>query len=273
MKKLVQFNALLEQIHNHPDADFYRKKWGVLYAHPFDSFEDLKYLSIIMAEDFLENPIEKRLYTKGKSLTKIILYGPRRFLIKRELNELRREQYGFLGERPAVLFKDNHEAIEKSFWCYERNALPLIAENANDSAALFSIERYNTDSLFCDFSMLKELFDKKPDADFSSIRHYNIIGDYFDSKLILKYIEPKKLNLILALSETGAFAFSCPDGLLSGKMIFHPDRNSVLEINGRLIITKLLFMPTPVIRYMVDIFVESQEYDCNCEEKVSFAIL
>lgn len=154
--------------------------------------------------------------------------GGNPFLVTRVLSDLKKENYGNLGERPTVLFENGHESVEKSLWCYEQNTLPVIGEPSNIPATLFLIERYQSDSFVGDAAALKSLFaaEKNP---LPHGERFNICGIKFKLGELTALVPAEKLTLVLDLPEVGALAHSCPEGLVRGEVIFHPLKDEITE--------------------------------------------
>ncbi len=267
-KKIEIANDLLQTIFQSSESNFYRNIWN-------NNALTIRSLPTITKQQISITPLHDRSYIKNrKGLVKVVKILPmRQFLIERTLHDLKKEQYGILNTRPVVLFSNSHEALEKAHWCYEQNTLPLIGEHANMVVCAFSIKRYGVDSFFGDSIMLKKLARQDPTG-ISKIKIFNIHGIFFDIIEIRKII-PKsaKIHFILSLPEAGAFASSCDISLQNDDLIFHPDKNSILEFSDNsLVITKLIFMPTPIIRYQVDNINVMEKHSCACGEKISFSI-
>ncbi|MBI2618234.1 hypothetical protein HYW58_02160 [Candidatus Kaiserbacteria bacterium] len=266
MTKLTTLQSLLGRIVTSRESDFYRKIWGTAYRGKFNE------LPAVTVNDFLHTPLEHRMYRHDKGLVKIIKRTPIQFLIQRSLAELKEEGYGITGERPTVLFEDPHESLEKTLWCYERGVLPAIGEHANLSISSFLIDRYKSDSLLCDCVILEKLLTHSA-AISSHINVFNIIDNNFKFEKLRKLALPHKLNCILGLPETGAFASSCKEHLEKGELVFHPNENSIIEFNKTIIVTKLILMPTPIIRYVTGISFVLRAHTCNCKEDISFSLV
>lgn len=280
-EKFNKLKILLSEIENSEASSFYR---DIFESRNFEfkefcssSINNLEEIPCISYLNLLSVPLGQRLYTKkphvGKLVKIVRRYGDP-FLIQRNLNDIQKENYGIACQRPQVCFDDSHEALEKSVWFYENNILPLVGEPNNLSVTAFTAKRYKIDFLLASQSLFFRLFSLlKSDFNARGIK-ISLLDDYFEIENILALFPvTENLRLILALPETGAFAESCPEALKKGKLIFHPDRNSILETGGRLIVTKLIKMPTPIIRYQTDIFVESVDKRCRCEEKICFSLI
>lgn len=260
-------------------SDFYK---NLFRKHEFSS-KDFKFsdaLEKIPVIDFqnLENvSLPDRLYKKIKpdgEFVKIVKKYKRPFLIQRDLSDIKEENYGSFCEFPQILLSDSHEALEKSLWFYKHNIIPLIGESNNLQASSYGAAKLGIDFLLIDEEMFFKYFPILRQKYEISDLSVTLIDDYFNiSRIFQLFPFPDRLKFILALPETGAFAESCPEALEKGRLIFHPDKNSLLETEGRLIVTKLIKMPTPIVRYQTEIFVEPADKKCSCEEEMCFSLL
>ena len=233
---------LVEAIRIDP-CSFYRNHWNTK--------ERFETLPVVRREHFVATPLTGRTYREEKGLVKIVKNGPAPFLVQWGLSDLSKEIYGTACNRPMVLLSDPHEALEKALWFYERNTLPLIGESNNLPIAAFAAHKYGIDAIVSDEDILfpfVTFFGKECDVKGVQL---TLIGSGFSvERLQVARNLFQNMRLVLALPETGAFAESCPGLLGKGEYAYHPDENSVIEIiGGRLVITKLPFLITPIIRY------------------------
>lgn len=271
MEKFLKLQSLLTYVMESHHSSFYRKRLGTSLKE-VTTLDGLVLLPSTSKEDISGTPLGDRMYiNRGRGFMKIVDSETEPFLIKRVLAELKEEQFGCIGERPTVLFSNGHESLEKSLWCYEQNVLPVIGESTNIPVTDFLIHRYESDSFLGDVNSLKLLVANNADI-FSHGETFNLYGSDFNISEINERISLDKVNLILSLPEVGAFAYSCPHQLKEGRLLFHPDKNSIVELDKRLIVTKLIHMPTPIIRYVTNINSEEKNHACACEEEVSFSI-
>jgi hypothetical protein len=278
--KLDKLKNLVKNVLTSDDSDFYRsfyKENGIkIETFGIDNSEDIETLPFISSSNLSDVPLKKRIYKYGYKfgkLCKINSENQKPYLIERKLCDIKQENYGKICKRPQILLRNNHEALEKSLWFYENDMLPLIGEPNNLQVALYCAKKYNIDALLSEEEFLDN-YVKLLIAD-PGFSHLNLtmLGDFFDSKKIFKNLMSGSVRYVLELPETGAFAESCPEALKRGELIFHSDKNSILEAKGRLIVTKLIEMPTPIIRYQTDIFVEPVEKRCSCEEEMCFSLI
>jgi hypothetical protein len=278
-----KFNALKGYISKleseKASAGFYRK---LFREHDFRSEDlkspdDLKKIPIINFQNLINISLPERLFEGDLSdgeFVKIVKKYEKTFLIQRSLSDIKEENYGSFCKFPQILLSDSHDALEKSLWFYEHNIIPLIGEPNNLEATSYSAVKLGIDFLLIDEEMFLKYFPILKQKYETSNLSITLIDDYFNlSKIIGIFPFPDRLKFILALPETGAFAESCPDDLKKGELIFHSDKNSLLEMGGRLIVTKLIKMPTPIIRYQTEIFVEPAKKECSCEEENTFKLI
>lgn len=221
-------------------------------------------------------PFSGRIYNEDKGFTKAVAVYEEPFLVQWSLEELAKENYfpvtlfdGNKRCRPLVLFSDRNEAVEKSLWFYEHDILPLVGESNNPEATVSAAGIYGINAILADTEILKKFIPAlKAKYDLSRLRAVSVLGDNLDLKEIRLLVpEGAVLNLVLALPETGAFAECCRKALAKNDLIFHPDANSIVETDGRLIVTKLLYPATPVLRYQTGIFAEAADVSCSCGQE------
>lgn len=281
-KILPRLQKLLNIMEKEEQSSFYRKKFQTagVNAGTLKTLADLPKFPLTHWIDFFETKLWERLYKRNVAegkIVKIINEYRRVFLIQRNLSDLYEEDYEISKlQKPQILFGNIHEALEKSLLFYENNVLPLIGEPNNFAISTFSAKERNIDSLmigerlFCSYvNHLKEVMDVKD-------LKIMVVGQFIDPSNILQLVETLKINsvrFIMELPETGPFAYACPEALVQGKLVFHPDKNSFVENEGALIITKVIHMPTPVIRYQADIFAQPEKTNCNCEAEKSFVLI
>jgi hypothetical protein len=277
--KIESLKNILKSIFFSTSSNFYQEiynKSGFILGE-FIGPEDMKKITQILYEDFIRVDLRSRIYFHGGeegNLVKIISEHEKPFLIQRSARELGNENYVSQCNRPQILLSNAHEALEKSLCFYENNTLPLIGQPNNLFASSFSAKKYEMDLLLTEPDLFKSYISiLKKDFDISKL-NVTLIDDDFNLETILSsfpFIE--NLRFALDLPETGSFAESCPEALRKGELIFHPDKNSILETNGGLIVTKLIKMPTPIIRYQTEILVEPVDKKCSCKEETCFRFL
>lgn len=279
---LTRLQKILNVVEKEKRSHFYREKFQAagVNARTLKAMDDLSKFPLTHWVDFFETKLRKRFYKRdapeGK-ITKIINDYGRPFLIQRNLSDLVEEDYRIAQlKKPQILFGNIHEALEKSLLFYENDVLPLIGEPNNFAISTFSAKERNIDSLIIDERLFCTYLDHlKKFLDITALKIV-IIGQFINPSNILQLIKTLKIvsvRFILELPETGPFAHSCPEALTQGKLIFHPNKNSFVENEGALIITKAIHMPTPIIRYQADIFAQPEKTNCNCEAKRSFVLI
>ena len=73
------------------------------------------------------------------------------------------------------------------------------------------------------------------------------------------------MRFVLALPEVGSIAISCDEKLRDGELIFHETDDSIIEIGEEHVISKIMLMPTPIIRYKTNLHLKSStSVLCSC---------
>lgn len=234
---------LVRVVRTHPEAPFYRSAWGKAA-----SFEELPSIG---REDFVAAPLSQRRYKKGKELVKMVHAFSGIFASAWSFEDSARERFGTALRRPMVWLESPHEALEKSLWCCEQGAVPLIAEQ-NAEVALYGGGVYRVDSLITDITSFKkaESYAREHAKQLEAI---SVLGHSFSEEelsLLSPYAE--KVRLILCLPETGAFA----EAAFARRPIFTPHEGVLLEHREELVLTKLSYLTTPIIRYRTGIRTE-----------------
>ncbi len=236
-----RLDELISLTRQHPQADFYRTRWGEA-----KKFEDLPTIS---RKDFLDVPLSQRRYKDARSLVKIVHDEGRMFLSEWSFEDIGREPWGIPSTRPMVYLSDPHEAVEKSMWCYENNKMPLIREKDTD-IAMIAASKYRIDSLITDTASLQRFlpFLKRQEERLLSI---TIIGESFDPSSLEPFgAFAQSVRLVLRLPETGAFAESS----LAPALSFTALPGCIVdEEEGLLVVTKVVQLVTPIIRYRTDL--------------------
>jgi hypothetical protein len=208
---------LIMTIRTHPEADFYCLKWG--------SAERFETLPTIGRSDLVEIPLSRRRYKREKEFVKLVHVPEGTFAL----------------ESP-------HESLEKSVWCYEQGRVPLIGEQ-NEAVAAYGAEAYRVDSLIADVPSLKKLqsyLEKRP----KPLGALSIHLSAFSKEEIEPFARfAEAVRLVLILPETGAIA----EAEFSEEPIFIPHEGTILEHGEELLLTKLAYLTTPIIRYRTDI--------------------
>ncbi len=238
---------------------------GMLYKNLWDGTlpNSLKDTPILTWETLIKCPFKKRIYTDESLIVHIVYRDSDACLIGRTATDMHYELYGSnTSTRPLVALYYRHHAIEKSFWFYERNILPLIALDTSD--ATLSIARmYDIDAMVLDERSVAEYLPHS--KTFPKLKHVHVIGIHFDAQKLLAHVSQNMLTLVLALPETGTIALSCPEALKENKVFFHPAKNSLLEHGDSLIVTRTIILPTPIIRYDTEIKTTLEKNTCSCK--------
>ncbi len=227
---------LVEQIRASSRSAFYRDRWG--------SETEFEKLPSISRTDILSTPLSERSYKSEKSFIKIVRSSAGYFTSEWSFADSAREDWGEIGKRPLVYLNDPDEALEKTLWCYERDALPLIAESIPEitfSAADF----FHIDSMIADARSLSELrtyLAKRHEP----LTHLTILGTSFDYTELFPYTAcARMVSLVLTLPETGAIARA----VFHPSLTFTPVSNCHIERSDRVLVTKMSMLTTPVVKY------------------------
>ena len=231
---------LIATLRRHPEADFYRLKWGS--AGRFET------LPPIGRSDLVHTPLSRRRYKHEKELVKLVHAPEGTFASAWSFSDSAREGFGTVLERPMVYLESPHESIEKSIWCYEQGRVPLIGEQ-NEAVAAYGAEAYRVDSLITDIPSLKKLkayFEKRTQPLGATSVH---LSSFSEEELLPFAGYANSVRLILILPETGAIA----EAEFSEEPVFIPHEGVILEHGEELLLTKLAYLTTPVIRYRTGI--------------------
>ncbi|MDP3726112.1 MAG: hypothetical protein Q8R36_02855 [bacterium] len=269
-KRLKQ---LLTTVYDSPLSAFYRNHFKKHNFSPvqFQTLSDIEKIPILNWKLLSTTPLLERIYTKEPYLTKIIYKNDRSFLVGRTLADIALEDYGLSCTRPLMLFSTSHEGVEKGLWFFEHNILPAINEENLELTAMIAA-KYEIDGIVAEMELLKQFLPRlqKNGYNFSRISNIKIIDTSFDISFLKTHFPSKNFKIILGLPETGAFAKACPKSFDHEIIVFHPNEMSILEFNETILVTRLLTLPTPIIRYQTNIFAEIQkQYICTCEKVVS----
>src|SRR3989344_9379983 len=230
-----ELSQLIHFVREHPTARLYAEKWGTETA-----FESLPAVS---RKELACAPMASRRYKEGGGLARVLRDADGPLLIEWSYADIAAEPYGVPAARPLVYFADPGESLTAAAWCYEHNMVPLIGEQ-NAAVVVRAAEAYQVDALLCDGRSLVPLepYLTERRAPLESI---SVVDTSFSSGALSAARYAKRVRLVLALPETGAFAESSPDtyptfSVLPGCMV---------EEDDGLILTKVAHLVTPVIRY------------------------
>lgn len=232
----------VEVILNSPYSNFYK---NILQGN---SVQKLEEFPILTWENLVETPFLERLYRREGLFTKIVMRNNRTTLIGRTGTDIALESYGGYGERPLVTFVSLHESLEKSMWLLTRNILPLINDRDNDITVMTAV-KYQIDSVLADMTSLKSISERLSQRyDISRIKHITVIDDHFDTSFLEDVYAHADITLTLALPECGAIATKKQE---SNEFVV--DTTCTIERSQRLVVTKNILLPTPIIRYQTAI--------------------
>lgn len=274
-EKMAKISGLIRAISSSKHSNFYKHIWDESSLQNEQiNFGTLPTISI---ENIIKCKFDERLYIKNNLFVKIICHENVPYLLARTKRGIGKEYYGKIQyERPLVFFESAHESIEKGLWLHDKDILPLIAED-NLELTLMIAGRYEIDSMLADTASLKKIVSNgMRHFDYKKIINITIIDSRFEKNLLasLSDVFPSaKIQLILALPETGSLGLKCPESR-EQTLMFHPEENSIVEITGRgqLTITRLIELPTPIVRYKTNIKVEKSANDCSCRSELSFSL-
>lgn len=273
MKKTAKINQILGGVLS-SDKSFYKKLWEESKLNSGAGKAEFKKLPIIN-KSFLETVVlPDRDYLGSDGFVKKVASGRKFLLIKRTLSDVKLENYQARNcERPLVILTDSDEACEKSLWFFENGILPLVGEPNNLIVTAEAARQYGIDLVMSEQKLIKDFWLTLIKLNAAGgVGKIVLLGKNFAFKEF-DFLPAGKLALVLCLPETGPFAFACPGALKQGALIFHPDNNSLLEIIDKIILTKLIFTPTPMIRYNTEIKAQIVEKECDCAAEESFILL
>jgi hypothetical protein len=232
---MTDIKARIQTLASHPEADTYRLLWGSTHA-----FEALPTLS---RANLIRTPFAQRCFSAAPGQTKIIEEGSLEFLLPRTYADIDSEDFGPLPNRPLVLFRNGHEGVEKSIWCYRKGALPLLAERNPEIAAL-QAQSYNTDGLIADAESFIAFMPYIQHAGISP--HITIIDSSFTADLMeaLRSVA-LEATLVLALPETGSITTAA----VTSSITFTPSIGCIVEQREHIVVTKPDLEAFPLVRY------------------------
>ena len=237
-----QFLKLIDFVKQSKTSIFYKDIWNNT-GH----IKNIRDVPPVTVNNFIETPLNDRLYKNEKLFVKIIEKEEGSFLWARTLEDIGHEMYGVTEcERPLVHFDSAHESIEKSLWFYENGILPLIGES-NLSITAHVATQYKIDAIVTETKTLPLICESLAKTyPLKNIENLVIIDTYFDIGFLQEYFSKTNVYLRLGLPETGVFASA---NLQEKSAEFHVHRNYIVEKQDKLLITKLDILPTPIIRY------------------------
>jgi len=281
-EKYKKLNNLLGAILKSPRSNFYLDHFRKHHYNlsTIDCTGDLSRIPLLHWGDLYNCSYNKRLYKDKKLLVKIVYNANAPLLIARTLEDIAKENYGINCKRPLVLFEYLHETFEKGAWFYENNILPLPSEHDPTLTAMLA-KRYLIDGILGELTALYELIPELEEYyDLSRIATLGIITRENVNVVHLREHFPKAVfKITLGLPEVGTIAKVCPESLLeeaashNSSFIFHSDPTCVVEPGESLIVTRLIFLPTPIIRYQTGIPSQLIQKTCACDAEISFVLV
>lgn len=220
----------------HPEADFYRNTWGSA-----KTFNELPYVS---REMLAQCELSRRSYKKEQGLVRMVHSSGGPLLIAWGFSDIAREPYGVSSKRPLIYFTDSHDTVEKSMWSYLNHMVPLAGEK-NITVTELAARAFEVDSLIADPVSIAELLPYL-EGRTEPLASISIVGHSFNPEYLKRYQSlARKIRLVLALPETGAFA--------AAELSEHP-RFTLLENchvetgEQTIVLTKYAPLITPIIR-------------------------
>lgn len=268
--KLARLSELLKKIAAAEDSNFYRDLADALKSAGLpETTEDLARLPILTRERLLSFRLLDRLYFKGDGYVKRVATAG---LIKRTLKDLGVEDLGQVDfERPLVIFGDSGETCEKALWVYEKNLIPLVGEANNLPATLKAAGQYQIDCIITESRLLEKLWPLLENSyNTGRIKRIILQDSRYDKENLNLISADVAATRLLSLPETGPFAYACPEAVARGELTFHPDKNSIIEFGKSLLLTKLIYLPTPLIRYETGLAGGEAAKECSCAAETSF---
>ncbi|MEX0652024.1 MAG: hypothetical protein WD509_00935 [Candidatus Paceibacterota bacterium] len=254
-----QAEKLLREVLSYKPASFYTEK----YKHREPVIDSLPTLTW---KEIASSPLDDRIYTTEKLFLKIAYRDNTPFLVGRSFTDIVRENYGNKDVvRPFITFPYRHESMEKGFWFYEHNILPLITlEDLRLSTTIAA--KYDIDSFISSMESAKRFLPALSKLlPVNALKEIRIIDTSFDLNFLFSYADPSKYTLILGQPDCGALAEACPELLLQKKLVFHVDDNTLLEPMKNTLCTRLFLLPTPLFRYETGIATHRVEATCSCK--------
>ena len=276
-KKHEKLSDLLQEIITSPQSHFYHdhfKKHGIKSTNT-RWFKNITDIPLLTWDDIAQYPFKKRLYKDGQLLVKIVYRNEVPLLVARSRSDIALENYGSIPKRPLVWFNNSHDSIEKSMWLYERNSLPLI-NMTNASITALLAKKYKIDGLLAGNDVLPDAVSSLQKVySTTHIKKLSVIDTRFDLSFIKSNFSHAHLEIILGLPEVGSIATACKESLSQDtpSLVFHPDTTCIVEPKEFLIVTKLMLLPTPLIRYQTTIQSQAVPVTCKCKSTMSFVVL
>ncbi|MFA7309449.1 MAG: hypothetical protein WC050_00955 [Candidatus Paceibacterota bacterium] len=231
-----ELENLIEAIRTHPRADLYRTAWG--NSSTFDA------LPVVSRADMAATPLDRRLYKEGRGMAKIVHTPISSFISIWDFSDIGAEPFGIASSRPMSNFSDPREGIEKAMWCYEHNMVPLIGEQS-PSVAILAARVCDIDSLITDSRSLSAFLPYLQERT-TPLECISVVDDDLSAAALTSAAKfAKRVRLVLALPEIGAFAETTPDMYPTFSVL----PNCILQEEDGLILTKIAHLVTPIIRY------------------------
>ena len=230
--------SLLSIIRSHPNADFYRARWGSSSA-----FEELPTVS---SDEFAQAPLHSRLYKNEKGIVKIVRRGRGAFLSAWSFEDIASEPLDISFSRPMVYMQDAHEALVTALLCYERERMPLLVGGDVELAGLYA-RKAQVNGLLTDAVSAEKLLPLLEDLSLENVVVFGDRPDSFRVPFLSSYGE--RVRFVLTLPETGMLA----EAVSAERPVFRSFKGCILEHDGEVVATKTHLLSTPIIRYRTGI--------------------
>lgn len=269
-QKLLSLEHTINDVISSERSDYYKNLYSEISGDHIDirSVADIERVPKTNWESIATCPLNERLYIDKKLFVKTVYKDEMPVLFARTTDDIAAEDFGASGERPLVALDSSHESIEKSLWFYENNILPLI-RSADLTITAMIAAKYEIDAIVADTKTLAELLPTlKQNYDVSHVHSIVVIDTAFDLLFLKKQFPLATIRLVMALPETGSLATQCPESM--DKPLFHPNKTTFIEKNADLTVSRLIALPTPIIRYETGIAINIVDHACACQSELTF---
>lgn len=236
-------DSLLQEVRTSKSSDFYRARW--------DAAKTFGALPLVSRSDFARVPLERRRYRNESGLVKVVRSDGQSFLSEWSFDSIAAQEWAIPSKRPMVYLGDPYETLEKAAWFRERNMLPIAGERAAE-VSQYLAEKYDIDSLVADSRTLAGMLPFLAGLSVP-LEGITVIDSAFEPEKLAPLSRfAREMRLVLALPETGAIGVAA----LAAIPLFQPFPHVITEgIDGKLVVTQLLDLITPVIRFDTGLFV------------------
>jgi len=251
-KTIAQLNATLKDVTSTDvPCDFYRARLGADLK--LDSLLELFKLPLLEWSDVARTPYQERLFHNAdRHLAKIIHRTPPA-LIARMYDDISKEPVTLTGSRPLVACTTTAETVQWSTWWHTHDILPLTGEESMRFTAL-TAATYEVDSVLADTTTLTRLLPAlSAEYDMKRIGSVHVLDtDFTGAENVLEqYGLRDRTRWYLTPPEVGITA------MRSNSEMFEAAPTVMVEsVDGELVVTTLIPLPLPLIRYRTGIRIE-----------------